>query len=654
MKITIKNLALAIATMFALTSCNNEELFVDEAVSTELTVTDEVKEEIENPIDPNDPCDFQLYSAKANSTIIIDCIMDLENKIVNLPANINLVYEGGDIINGTLNFSKASIIDGALLNSSLKIEGESPQLKDPTFNFLKERWDIVEGVVDDQVSYTNKILLNELMVMVKKLGASTIKIDALDAYFQTRPGFNGTELWQPELTAIQVPSDIHLVMTENTQLRVQPNDFRNTVLLTLFKADNAIVEGGIFYGDRDTHDYDTYNKTNHEWGHLVLVKASNNVTVKGMTLIDAGGDGVTINSLGHSFSSGYIPAENVLVTNNKIIRARRNGISITGGENIIIDGNEFIDSGVDTALSKGTAPGWALDVEPVWGNGVKYEIVNHVIIRNNIERGSENGGFINARGSYITYEGNDMESSIVIGQTDNSIVRNNTFTRNPDSKSLHVAIYAGDYDDKGYNHSNEVYGNTIIGFAKGIWLMESNMDIHDNTIIDCGSAIQILHSKDSKIRDNAIINETGGEGISNFTIKYMDNIDIYNNVIKVGGSPFRFTNVNYSESDPAVHHNIIRNNEVTSYKNANSSFKTILGFDFKDNICHNSGIRVQNVREANILDNDFNDGIIRISGNYNADIAIVENTISGGNCFNDDNTLDYVASNIVKENNTCE
>ncbi|MEP5602232.1 MAG: right-handed parallel beta-helix repeat-containing protein, partial [Algibacter sp.] len=552
MKMNFKTTLLVLILMVSFISCNNEELFVEpiiEEVLEDKATEDEVSEGI--VVDTTLPCDFDLNDVQPNSTIIINCVLDLDGETITLPANVIIEAEGGDIVNGTINFGDNNIIGGGLLNSTLTIGGVTPQLKDTSFNFEPEKWGIIEGIVSDDVAYNNKIIINEVIQSVKDLGITTIKIDALDAFFQTEPGFNGTELWQPQLTAIQVPSNIHLIMTDDTHLRVQPNDRKNTVLLTLFMADNSIVEGGVLHGDRDTHDYSD-TSTSHEWGHLILVKASKNATVKGMTIMDAGGDGIDVNSLGHTFLSSYVSSENILITNNKIIRARRNGMSITDGKNIIIENNEIIDTGLDTEFSEGTAPRWAIDIEPVWGNGgIHYEEVNHVIIRNNIERGSAAGGFINARGSYITYENNYMESTISIGYTTNSIVRNNTFVRNPNptNKSIGVAIYAGDYNDFGYNHSNEVYGNTITDFSQGIWLMDSDMDIHHNTLIDCGSGIQILHSRNSKIRDNTIINETGGEGISNKTTKYMDNVDIYNNIIKVGGSPFRFTEVNWTDDD---------------------------------------------------------------------------------------------------------
>ena len=655
---TFKNLLLLVFVTMLFVSCNTEELFIEpvgeEVINLEdeeEVVEEEVAEEDEEPeVDPTLPCDFDLNTIEPNTTILINCMMDLQGQTINVPANVSIVYEGGDIINGTLNFSDNGIISGELLNSSLTLSGSTPQLKDSTFNFDPKRWDIVEGVVSDAIAKNNRVFLEGYFEDIKAMGANIFKIDTMDAYFKFD---SESAKGRADTRPLNVPSDFHLLMTDNTHLRLQPNNDKLGCLLAIFKSDNVIIEGGNLHGDRDTHDYS--DGENHEWGHTMRISASKNVTIKNMTIMDATGDGIVVHAFNHAFADTYRYSDNVLITNNKIIRARRNGISITDGKNIIIENNEIIDTGISTGSSDGTAPMWAIDIEPVWGSGgsIKYEIVENVIIRNNIEKGSEKGGFINARGSYITYENNIMESTIAIGQTTNSIVRNNTFNRNSSSSSLNVAIYAGDDNNYGYgnelNHSNEVYGNTITGFHKGIFLFDPEMDLHHNTMINCDSGIQIIKSRDSKIRDNTIINEiSSSEGIGNKTTDYANNIDIYNNTIKVKGSPVRLTNVNLAEAN-AGFSITIRDNDLTSVNNSNSSFSKIRGFNFENNICNNSGIRTIEASIGSISKNTFENGIIRISQGC-TDLSFIDNTITGGRCFQDDNTD---AVNIIKQNNTC-
>lgn len=656
MKTVLRPMLVAFILMATMLSCNKEEAFVEPTAETPVdTPTDSTNtdgttppEDTVDPVaDSTTPCDFTLDGIQAGDTVVLDCVLDLQGQTINLPPNVTIVYEGGDITNGTLNFADSSVISGELLNSSLTLSGSTPQVKDPTFTFNPQRWGIVEGKVSDEVAYNNKIIINEVMQQVKDLGVSTIKIDSLDAYFNVKPIAALKEHTQE--AAIQVPSDINLVMTNNTHLRTQPNDYKNSTLMILFETDNTVVDGGFLHGDRDTHDYS--DGGTHEWGHLIAIRGSKNATIKNVTMMDAGGDNISIHAYGHTFDPYYRYSENVLIQNNKMIRSRRNGMAITDGRDIIIEGNEFIDTGISTALSEGTAPMWAMDFEAVENNGIKYEIVDRVIVRNNIERGSEKGGFIIARGDHITFENNTMESTISINETVGSIVRNNTF-ENP-TKST-VAIYAGMNDPRGYgnerSHDNQVYGNTIIGFDKGIFLQDPGIDLHDNTMTNCGSGILIKNTRDSKIRNNTIISDqNGSEGIGTHYPDYVNNLIISDNNIQVKGSPFRLTQVN--TSDATIGFKItIENNEVTSLGNAQTYIQETRGFDFKNNLCHNSGIRTIDASLGNVLNNTFENGVIRISKGC-SDLNFTGNTITGGQCFYEDNTD---AINIVRQNNTCD
>jgi len=46
------------------------------------------------------PCDFSLSTATVGDTLIIDCVLDLQNQSVSLPSNVTLEFDKGDIING--------------------------------------------------------------------------------------------------------------------------------------------------------------------------------------------------------------------------------------------------------------------------------------------------------------------------------------------------------------------------------------------------------------------------------------------------------------------------------------------------------------------------------------------------------------------------
>lgn len=163
---------------------------------------------------------FFIICLLASSSIPINCIVDLQGQTVTLPKNTNFDFAGGDIINGKLIFS-GGYIDYRIMNATLQLEGEV-RLKDPEFEFIADRWDIVESEVDEQFAISNKRILKDLLSQVKAMQGTTFKIDDLDAYFDEgsldRPiGYTDAG------DAIVILGDFELIMTNDTHIRAQPN-----------------------------------------------------------------------------------------------------------------------------------------------------------------------------------------------------------------------------------------------------------------------------------------------------------------------------------------------------------------------------------------------------------------------------------------------
>ena len=78
-----------------------------------------------------------LDNVDTNSTIIINNVVDLENRVINLPENTTILYEGGKIINGTLNLSANTMLDCNLLNNTLILTGETVVCIPGTVNLAK-------------------------------------------------------------------------------------------------------------------------------------------------------------------------------------------------------------------------------------------------------------------------------------------------------------------------------------------------------------------------------------------------------------------------------------------------------------------------------------------------------------------------------------
>ncbi|MDO5987881.1 right-handed parallel beta-helix repeat-containing protein [Flavivirga amylovorans] len=541
MKEILKLMLLFLLLTISLISCNKDELFVEPVeVVKEDTTNDEDEDDPETPDQTETilPCDFTLDNVEPNSTIIIDCLLDLEGKTINLPAGVTLDYEGGDIINGTLNFGDNSIIGGEILNSTLTIGGTNPQVKDEVFSFNPKRWGIVEGKVSDEIAKKNKDILNELMIQSKDLGVTTFKIDEIDAYFKVEGDASNA---MPVLQAVKIPSDFNFIMTDNTHLRVQPNDYPYSTLLSVHLGSNIRIEGGNLHGDRDEHDYSQYPV--HDWGHLLTIRGGNSVLVKNVTMMDAMGDGLDIQGEGHAVNPDYRPTKDLLVTGCKFIRNRRNNVSITAVDGMTLEDSDFIDASINTSKSQGTAPGWGLDIEALKPN----ELAENIILRNNRERGSRKGAFIVAIGDRVTIEGNTLENPIVLQSATECVVRNNDLIAKSDiMKSNGSGIITGRADRGSAVHSNDVYDNTVTDFATGISVSNSNMKVYGNTINNCGRGIAVegvAGVENSEVYGNTIkSNADKSAGIS--MAAEINNVIVRDNNVDVVRFGVVFQNVN--------------------------------------------------------------------------------------------------------------
>ena len=163
----MRNMYLLIYFFIIFISCNKEEgIDIDNSQEEIITATE--------------PCLISGFNIQENSTISINCLLDLEGQIINVPEGVTFEFDGGDIFNGTLNFSSEGKIDGELLNSNLSIEG-NVKLTNDTFNFYSYRWKIVETdsnqtLPTQEEAYNNYTTIQETLDFVNLLGATNFHI----------------------------------------------------------------------------------------------------------------------------------------------------------------------------------------------------------------------------------------------------------------------------------------------------------------------------------------------------------------------------------------------------------------------------------------------------------------------------------------------
>lgn len=653
-KVLVCSLVIATTTV----SCSQEDLLanvIEENAAEEEPDTEPDVQPIGNLDINSTPCDYTLDGIAAGTTLAIECQLDLDGKTVSLPTGVTLEYKGGEIINGTLNFTAGGKIDGNLLNQNLTVEGNVSLLSE-TFEFHPSRWDIVQGVTTSQIAQKNNNNLEDLMFYTKSIGATTFTIDKFDAYFEVSKVTSTTTNanFYPTKESINVPGDFTLNMSDNTVLRVFPNNNPYYALLAVREESNVIIKGGTLIGDRDDHTFPDGGR--HEKGHLLHLHAAVNTTVDGVTMKYANGDGMKIDGVNFTYQPNYKPTHNILVQNCLFDSNRRNNLSITDGFDITVDNNTFLNAGVDTDKSEGVTPKFAIDIEATRekdenGDYIYYEKSYDITISNNTERGSAVGGFTVHIGEDVTIDNNDVETNISWGFASGVKIINNLVQAK--SSEENYAILGGRSNNYDGSFNNEISGNKIIGFGTGVVLHNRGNKVFNNEIENCGIGVYLRNVYDSEIYSNTIYSDDNlklenSRGISAFRVDVND-VDIYNNTITVKNDALRFMEVNSTEI-------------ATSY-----SFKVynnVLNSSVLSTVSKSSGI--------NFYENNFYIGtIIYTSSNldFQNNIVSTENTHgfelrdSSSNIMFTDNTIDVnskkeciisdSSSSFEENNNSC-
>lgn len=613
----------------------------------------------------NTPCDYTLDGIESNSTLEIACRMDLGGQTITVPSGVTFVFAGGEIINGTLNFSAQGTIDGDLLNKDLTIEGDV-KLDDPIFQFYPERWDIVQGDVDLQRAKDNSFGIQDAVDLVHSLEGDTFEIDKLDAFFHGKGGFNYN---------IVMPSNFHLKMTSNTHLRTFPSlDEYSTFLIMIQGVENVKVSGGYLHGDRDLYG----RKDNLPRSHTMKIKTGVNVVIENVHMSNATQDGLAIESNRFTYDPDYIGSNNILIKNCVFDSNSRINLTITDGRDITVQGCTFIDGGVDTQYSNSMAPSCNLNIEPhrsrdSSGNLTEYQRVSNVTIRNNVQylRDKENtkaGGFLLSHGyGPIIVENNEMTYCGVSFHTvDGVVIRNNEITG--------AGINAGSaetYDREDFVFGNEIYGNRVIypeGTAlniagNGVVARDNELEGTVGVAFGAGSTDSSMGASNCTLSNNIIRASSRGIRTTN-TVK---NVAIEgNNVHMLPGANFSMSLGNdWSSSSSAnfvVSNNIISGNKSNSSTGAPPSLIGANSIDYKNN--DSGDIQINGGRNINISDNNIDanigeHGILFYDDAPNSNIennsitVYTSQTPLNVQCITQANGVSLSSSVNISNNNSC-
>ncbi|MFI0429066.1 right-handed parallel beta-helix repeat-containing protein [Mariniflexile sp. HMF6888] len=470
----------------------------------------------------------------------------------------------------------------------LLVDIESKEIvQDTIFTLDPKRWGIVEGKVSDEIALKNKNILNSLLAHVKDLGFTTMEIGKMDAYFKV--DLNSISRIKNAQASIQLPSNFHLKMGNNTFLRVQPNGQATYTLMTAYLADNIKITGGNLIGDRYEHDYSPIideagvERNSHGWGHLLWIIGSHNIEIDNVNMSKASGDGLVFHSKDLRNTDGTLQSDNrevknILVKNSTITDCRRNNISFLDGRDIIIDNCLITDAGKGTQLydsngakvssSAGTAPRYGIDLESIRtrnpdGSLNETALIENVIIKNSRFTGNEAGDIVVYTANDVLIENNYFDKWVASFASYNVTINKNIFeSRDPLFFAISVETYLTDLGEE-LNHHYEVTNNTIRNYGVGLKAAGKDQLISNNNIIDCTTGILLISDLTNGTFTNNTITSSldvsfGYKNLIN--CKNLNNVIISNEKINVLNRPVSFNKL--------LNESMLKNIQVT-FKNCN-------------------------------------------------------------------------------------
>ncbi|WP_282123431.1 T9SS type A sorting domain-containing protein [Algibacter mikhailovii] len=216
------------------------------------------------------------------------------------------------------------------------------------------------------------VLIFTVLISTLQLKAQTIKASSF--------GYNKNDATNAFREAIEANYDTIIIDKQAADWKVKPNKFYNIknkviifepgVVLRALPNEFQDIHSSLFwhvnpenltiigYGAQfimNKYELDQIGTVHSEARHAISIKSGKNISIKGLTVKDACGDGIYINGSGVNNAASY--SQNIFVEDVKVINAFRDGISLISVENFYAKNCIFTET-------KGTLPEAALVIEP--------------------------------------------------------------------------------------------------------------------------------------------------------------------------------------------------------------------------------------------------------------------------------------------------
>lgn len=279
-----------------------------------------------------DSISYKLLGKLDGGIIYVRDTINLNNKICNLPNEVTIKFKGGIIKNGTLigNNTKLECTESCLNRVRILGTWNVQEIKSSFFSDLS-----YDNALKDVVALSDSKVKNKIVIDEGKYYVTAYK--------------NGE-------VCIPIYDNTEIII--NGDIILSPNSFRNYYILRAKGRDIRISGKGAIIGDKQTH-----LGKDGEWGMGIDLEDAHHTTVTGITVKDCWGDCIYVGS----------GSTDITISNCNIVNGRRQGISITSANGVKILNCTISDV-------RGTAPEYAIDVEPNRGGRVENVFINNVYV----------------------------------------------------------------------------------------------------------------------------------------------------------------------------------------------------------------------------------------------------------------------------------
>ena len=254
--------------------------------------------------------------------------------------------------------------------------------------------------------------------------------------------------------SLRLRSRMHLQMASTARLVAKPNSLDRAYVLYVYDADDVEISGGQIVGERYQH-----KGTTGEWGHGIMVRGANRLTIRDIRISDCWGDGISVSSVKVTTRTApWRPSDDVVVANVVCTGNRRQGMSIGGVRNMKVYDSEFSNT-------RGVEPGCGIDIEP---DKFNLDRAENVVIENCLIRGNEGNGILVYRRvkqviiKRCEIELNEGYGVLTIGATKGYIALNRI--RHNRMDGLGIASESTDYAVSGnYFRNNTTRNQGLVG-----------------------------------------------------------------------------------------------------------------------------------------------------------------------------------------------